>query len=434
MALPGTFSPTEPQAGETVASGPAKLQANFQALADFLGIPSAPTLLTSGAFSITAGGVVTLSQSGSSVIADPTSALGIATKQYVDAASPPPQVTTGGTTAYNATCSANILTLAGLTGRLLVLQMNVTNTVAAASPFVTLTVTPTGGTAFAATGIKKWVNSSLVDLGSGDLPANAIVVLSFDGTVFELISVANQVALAQGSSVSNLRANAIPAATSFVSFTADRIVTINPTTSAPTVLTAFSDTSLNIGSATGPSANGWDYTGAVGATQVCHIYAISGPAVTAALIASQTAPPTGPVLPTGYTSFAYLITVVLSASALQNIYIAGNTVYYPRAPQPLVNGTAFGPISTAPNVPTIALLTRLQIQSISTSATQSLVKFALVSTASFPITLTATGSAAHTDSDDMEWTIPNISQFAYDGSGGTANAWILSYTCPNNGD
>src|SRR6266851_7002228 len=81
--LPQTFKSNEPQASETVASGPAILQANFSALGAFLGIPEA-TVLTASAFQITASGIVTIAQGGASVVADPSTPLGIATKQYVD--------------------------------------------------------------------------------------------------------------------------------------------------------------------------------------------------------------------------------------------------------------------------------------------------------------------------------------------------------------
>lgn len=85
MALPALYTPSEPQIGEPVASGPAKITANFQALADFLGIPTnPPNQLNAPAFSITSGGVVTILQSGASLAANPTGPLGIATKQYAD--------------------------------------------------------------------------------------------------------------------------------------------------------------------------------------------------------------------------------------------------------------------------------------------------------------------------------------------------------------
>ena len=86
MAFPDIYSPNEPQASETVASGPSKLVTNFTALGDFLGIPSTPTQLTAPAFSMTSAGVVTIVQANPLVAGNPTVALGIAPKQYVDAA------------------------------------------------------------------------------------------------------------------------------------------------------------------------------------------------------------------------------------------------------------------------------------------------------------------------------------------------------------
>src|SRR5229473_3154351 len=81
--LPQTFKSGEPQASEQVSTGPAVIQANNAALQAFLGIPD-NTVLTAPAFQISAGGIVTIAQGGATVVADPSTSLGIATKQYVD--------------------------------------------------------------------------------------------------------------------------------------------------------------------------------------------------------------------------------------------------------------------------------------------------------------------------------------------------------------
>lgn len=131
MALPGIYNPAEPQATEAVASGPAKLQQNFQALSDFLGIPTNPSALTAPAFSITTGGVVTLSQPGTLLNADPTVALGAATKQYVDnKALNAFTGTATGTNTYIVTLSPAPASLTALAGVPVYVKFGISNTAA----------------------------------------------------------------------------------------------------------------------------------------------------------------------------------------------------------------------------------------------------------------------------------------------------------------
>ena len=82
MAFPETLNPATPVNTATVASVPGYIRALAQFLADAFGFP---TTLNAAAFSVTAGGIVTIAQPGATLAADPTSALGIASKQYVDA-------------------------------------------------------------------------------------------------------------------------------------------------------------------------------------------------------------------------------------------------------------------------------------------------------------------------------------------------------------
>ena len=65
----------------------------------------------------------------------------------------------------------------------------------------------------------------------------------------------------------------------------------------------------------GPAANGRDIAGAFGASSWIHIYFILKTDGTIASIASLTAPPTGPVLPTGYTHWAYATALRWNASS-----------------------------------------------------------------------------------------------------------------------
>ena len=174
MSLPGIFSPAEPQASETVASGPAKIQANNQALSDFLGIPVSPTQLVAPAFSMTAGGVVTISQSGATVAADPTANLGIATKQYVDGkAVGIPTGVASGTNTYAVTLTPAPANLAALVGQPVYVQFSNGNTGAA-------TLNPNG---LGAVGIT--LNGSA--LTTGKIIGGQYYSLVYDSTNFEII-------------------------------------------------------------------------------------------------------------------------------------------------------------------------------------------------------------------------------------------------------
>ncbi len=174
LALPDIFSPTEPQASEAVATGPAKLQANFQALADFLGIPVAPTQLTGAAFSITSGGIVTFAQGGATLIADPITALGIATKQYVDGkALGLPTGTATGTNTYAVALSPVPASLAVLTGVPVTVTFGIGNT-----DISTLNPNALGAVSIVQNGAA---------LAPGSILANQTYVLVYNGTNFALI-------------------------------------------------------------------------------------------------------------------------------------------------------------------------------------------------------------------------------------------------------
>ena len=92
----------------------------------------------------------------------------------------------------------------------------------------------------------------------------------------------------------------------------------------------------------GPAANGRDQAAAFGASNWLYFYFIWNPSsLTLATISSLTAPPTGPVLPTGYTSWAYLAAIFLSAgSVLTSTYVRGNTVFHETNTALIVNGVS----------------------------------------------------------------------------------------------
>lgn len=169
--LPQTFKSTEPQASEQVATGPAQLQANFAALGAFLGIPDA-TVLTASAFQITAAGIVTIAQGGATVVADPTTPLGIASKQYVDARAGGglfAGVATNVGNSYSVTLSPAPANQAALANTVVIVRIPAANTGAA-----TLNVQ-----GFGALNIVK--NGTLA-LASGNVAAQMWAVFVYDST------------------------------------------------------------------------------------------------------------------------------------------------------------------------------------------------------------------------------------------------------------
>ena len=171
--LPQTFKSGEPQASEQVSTGPAVIQANNAALQAFLGIPD-NTVLTAPAFQISASGVVTIAQGGATVVADPSSPLGIATKQYVDAKAGGGTalfagVATNVSNAYSVTLSPAPASQAALANTVIIVRIPATNTGAS-----TLNVQ-----GFGALNIVK---DGILPLNSGDMAAQMWAVFVYDTT------------------------------------------------------------------------------------------------------------------------------------------------------------------------------------------------------------------------------------------------------------
>jgi hypothetical protein len=95
-------------------------------------------------------------------------------------------------------------------------------------------------------------------------------------------------------------------------------------------------------STAGPAANGRDQAGAFTAGSWVHFYWIYNPASgTLASIASATAPPTGPTLPSGYTYWAYAGAVYFtSGSQLRKVRLKGSWAYYEAKQSVLSSGSA----------------------------------------------------------------------------------------------
>lgn len=115
-------------------------------------------------------------------------------------------------------------------------------------------------------------------------------------------------------------------------FTADFVALRDPTTGNVVVATNTGAITNNIAlpaSGSTPTANGCDQIKISGLTsRWVHFYWIWNGS-TLATVASLTAPPTGPTLPSGYTHWAYIGAVRLNGSSqLVPTYLRGNKAYY----------------------------------------------------------------------------------------------------------
>jgi len=104
---------------------------------------------------------------------------------------------------------------------------------------------------------------------------------------------------------------------------------------------------------TGPAANGRDQAAAFGSAANVHFYFIWNGA-TVATLSSLAAPSVGPTLPTGYTHWAYALSVVLGgASSMPSIHAFGMRVFYDN-PSSLGNTNVSVSATYAQFVPLIA--------------------------------------------------------------------------------
>ena len=121
-------------------------------------------------------------------------------------------------------------------------------------------------------------------------------------------------------------------------FSADS-VTLRSSTEVMKTLSNTGVLTCDIGVA-GPAANGRDQSAAFAASTWLHFYFIWN-GTTLASIASVTAPPTGPALPSGYTHWAYVGAVYYDATpVLRRTRLRGAAAYYDSRLLMLGNGTA----------------------------------------------------------------------------------------------
>jgi hypothetical protein len=222
---------------------------------------------------------------------------------------------------------------------------------------------------------------------------------------------------------------------------ADLVVMRNTTTGNPNVVANTGTITNNISTA-GPAANGRDQATAFSAAAFVHFYFIWN-GTTLASLSSLSAPPTGPTLPSGYTSWAYVGSVLLAGGAVLNsVYIRGSWVTYVTPPT-LLSGTATvsTPFSTATFVPPNALAYRPLIQNFALSATTGGVYSATVFVDSYQVGLQGTGGASAVVSiSGGVCELPNINNSSNyrislgSGTGPTVTVQCHGYKVPNGGE
>jgi hypothetical protein len=222
---------------------------------------------------------------------------------------------------------------------------------------------------------------------------------------------------------------------------ADLAVFRNPATGATTTVPNVATVTNNISTA-GPAANGRDVSGAFSASSFVHFYLIYN-GTTVATLSSASAPPTGPALPTGYTSWAYVGSALLTSGTVLNaMHIRGSWVTYD-TPQTVLSGTAVvsTPFSTAALVPANALSYRPLVQNIALSAASNSYSVTLFID-SYQVgfsgsTFTATGVASISGGVCELPNLANTSNYRISlstGSGPTVTVQVHGYKVPNGGE
>jgi hypothetical protein len=228
---------------------------------------------------------------------------------------------------------------------------------------------------------------------------------------------------------------------------ADMVVLRNPTSGAVAVRSSVAAITCDVGVA-GPAINGRDQAGAFTASSWIHFYFIWD-GTTLATIASASAPPTGPTLPVGYTSWAYIAPVYFSAgSALAAVHVRGNQVSYDASQLPVNGGGAVTrtAVSLAAMIPPNAETFGLSVVGIAVSAngigqaiamlTLEVVSGVTAHTESIQVT---TGASVAVSFPGSFIELPNISQNYYyfltvtQGSGPATYNAVTGYKIPNGG-
>jgi hypothetical protein len=264
----------------------------------------------------------------------------------------------------------------------------------------------------------------------------ALIASSSGGTVF---------GAAAGQAGSRVKGLAGTLTTQTGIFTASQYVLQTTPGTASFVLNSTDSFTVNLGTA-GPAVNGRDIAGVFASTYV-HWYAITtglGSTVAAGTV-STAAPPTGPVLPTGYSAWAYLGGSVYSSNSTTVAaphFFRGNRAYYNVGSAILTNGasTAITTVGLTGTIPTNSLSAGIHTEVRSTdAATNNTVSLYFTSSAVyFTINSPAiTGGIISANAEAADF--PNVgspNQVFYNLSTAVplVNMSVLNYTMPNGGD
>lgn len=228
-------------------------------------------------------------------------------------------------------------------------------------------------------------------------------------------------------------------------FAADQFLMQTTGATASWVVTATSSFGANIGTA-GPTAGGRDVSGAFASTYV-HWYAISTGAGSTQLqgLVSTTPPPTGPVMPTSYSGWAYLgCSNYTSASTTVGAAhrFRGALATYDAAPNVLTGGTSTSEtfVSVVTVVPNNALAFTVggngSVVFNSAGDGVSNFWFGYVAGSTYviaPINTPGLGAAHTYPAPISDITFPNVSQqyFYQISSSGSISQYVRSYRMPN---
>lgn len=214
----------------------------------------------------------------------------------------------------------------------------------------------------------------------------------------------------------------------------------NPSDGSTVVRTSTGTLTNNIATA-GPAANGRDQAAAFGVSTWLHFYFIWNGS-TLATVSSTTAPPTGPALPSGYTSWAYAGAVYNSAAPiLVKTRLRGAQAFYEVFQNALTTGNAVveTAISLATLVPSNCLSAQFQGRAfveVGTISTDT-VLFRYITGQNF-MQLAPSGSAAlHTDTVSFEMPVFGQQVFYLSVTTGvpmTVSLDVQGYTMPNGGE
>lgn len=211
-------------------------------------------------------------------------------------------------------------------------------------------------------GAKNVTKSGTNALAPGDIPSGAVIVITYDGTQFQILSVRGGTTpgITSFKNLQGLNNTATP--NTKYDVLADALTLRNPTTGEIIVRTSTGTLTNDIG-VVGPAANGRDQAGDFTAASWIYLYFIWNGTTLATLTSASAS---APVLPTGYTHSALATALRLDGSGnIVRMYTNGSRAEYDIAVggiiRVLTNGTstAFSTVGLSVFVPPFARVVSL---------------------------------------------------------------------------